>query len=226
MKRTIAILGKSRKLSGYCVAGIDMKTNEWVRLEHPKYSSLSHGDLLISGNKECEVLDVVEVQCLDNPSNKPYQPENVTLNTRYNLRFLYKTSWSDILPKIKLSNEENGLILGIDSRFDTVDNIAKLNDMSSLQLIKVSDLSIYSIYNPNSFYDTIKASFTYGGKHWSSFSVTDFAYRNIGNSIKLKSAYLVVSRGLPFKPSYQKESYHYSLIGQVIPDPAIYKTAS
>ena len=226
MKRTIAILGKSRKHSGYCVAGIDMKTNEWVRLEHPKYQSLSHGNLIISGNTECEILDVVEIQCLDNSSDKPYQPENVTLNTRYNMRLLYKTSWSEIIPKIKKTHDDKGLILGIDSSFDTVDNIAKLKDKSSLQLIKVSDLNICSYYKPNSFYDTIKASFTYGGKRWTNFSVTDFTYRNIGNSIKLKSAYLVVSRGLPFKPSYQKESYHYSLIGQVIPDPAIYKTAS
>lgn len=221
MTKTIAILGKSRKLNGYCVAGIDMKTNEWVRLEHPIYRSLSHNDLLTYGNKECEVLDVVEVQCLDKPSDKPYHPENVTINTRCQLRRIGTTTWPIIIRKIRLSHIENRHILGINSRFDTVDNIARLKDKSSLQLIKVSDLSIYS-----GLYNEIRADFTYYGKRWTDFSVTDFAYGNIEKSINLKSAYLVVSRSLPFKPRYKNEIYHYSLIGQVIPDPAIYKTAS
>ena len=32
MEKTIIILTKSKKHSGYCVAGIDFETGEWIRL--------------------------------------------------------------------------------------------------------------------------------------------------------------------------------------------------
>ena len=137
--------------------------------------------------------------------------------------FLYKTSWSTIFSRITKANKSSNLILGIDSLCETIENVAKLNDKSSLQLIHVTDLIIYTEDTNHGSHP--KADFTYGGKRWYYFSVTDYSYLNLPKTISFSSAYLIVSRGVPFRPSHKNEYYHYSLVAKIIDDPSVSKIA-
>lgn len=47
MKREVAILTKSSKFGGYCVAGVDINTGEWVRFVRTKPRLMVHYQSLI-----------------------------------------------------------------------------------------------------------------------------------------------------------------------------------
>ncbi len=235
MKRRVAILTKSKKYGGYCVAGIDIDTNEWVRLERPGFKSLRREHLLSEAGRECGVLDVVEVECLDRPSDKAYHPEDVYLNPNVPFKCLSRTTWAEIISRDIEAKNERGLILGSNSMRETEYQVGKMGDKTSLQLIKVSDLIIYNepkdkrnelgeVYGEEA---RIKAKFTYQGEMKSGFSVTDFEYMELAenNNIYIPTAYLVVSRGEPFKHSLSNCIWHYSLVAQIIKGDEVDKAA-
>lgn len=217
VKRRVAILTKSKKYGGYCVAGIDIDTNEWVRLERPGSNSLKDEHLISESGWECDVLDVVEVECIDRSSEKDYHPEDVYLNPNVPFKRLYRTTWTKIISSgIEVKNER-GLILGSCSKRATVEQVGKMNNKTSLQLIKVNNLTIYNSPLVERPY-RIKADFTYQGEKMIGFSVTDFVYMELAKDedIKIPSAYLVVSRGEPFIPADSKCVWHYSIVAQII----------
>ena len=59
------VLTKSSKYSGYCVAGIDCKSGNWIRLITEDLQS--HGavwaeDLIYKNGRECQILDIIEFE--------------------------------------------------------------------------------------------------------------------------------------------------------------------
>ncbi len=229
MKRRIAILTRSKKNEGmhkgYCVAGINVDTNEWVRLKRMDSSTLREEHITTDTGYECRELDVVEVECLDEPSGRDYQPENIYVNPDVPFKHLYRTTWADIISRGIEVKDENGMILGSVSYRETLYQVSKLKDKTSLQLIKVSDLTIFNdpckVTNDSDIswkVDRIKASFTYQGQNKYYFSVTDRDYLELAKEkdIYIPSAYLVVSRGEPFTNSRSKCTYHYSIVAKII----------
>ena len=62
MEKTIIILTKSKKHSGYCVAGIDYKTGEWIRLvssDIETEGAVPMKDLLFSNGEILEIYDII-----------------------------------------------------------------------------------------------------------------------------------------------------------------------
>ena len=84
----IVCLANSYKGGGRrCIAGIDIKTGEWVR-------PISHGaekavgwDIRKVDNAEPEILDILDIPLQDSRPNEEYQPEN---------RFLARGKWRKI----------------------------------------------------------------------------------------------------------------------------------
>ena len=78
MEKKIIILAKSVKHSGYCVAGIDYETGEWIRLvskdEETEYA-VPQKDLVCTDGKDIEVYDIVVCSILKNCGTE-VQPEN------------------------------------------------------------------------------------------------------------------------------------------------------
>ena len=69
MKKTVLILTKSAKTGGYCVAGIDVNTRQWIRLvtdNEEVHHSLTDENMVCSNGRVCDKLDVVEVDFIGN----------------------------------------------------------------------------------------------------------------------------------------------------------------
>ena len=61
MTKEVAILTKSSKHGGFCVAGVDLDTGEWVRLvsdDVQSHGALSRRDITYEDRSICTPLDV------------------------------------------------------------------------------------------------------------------------------------------------------------------------
>jgi len=77
MKKTIIILTKSKKHSGYCVAGIDYETGEWIRLlssDNETEGAVPRDDLVFSNGQILEVYDIITCD-LVKPCGTEVQPK-------------------------------------------------------------------------------------------------------------------------------------------------------
>lgn len=84
MKKEVAILTKSSKYKGYCVAGIDVNTGEWVRFvsdNEQTHGALSAYDISYADRHICKPLDVVLVEVVE-AVPLAHQPENYLINSR------------------------------------------------------------------------------------------------------------------------------------------------
>ena len=96
---TVVVLTKSSKFSGYCVAGINYYSGEWVRLVTEDL--VSHGavraeDLIYKDGKECEILDVIKVPIIGSV-NDVLQPENIKMDTSKYIQLIGKATMGDVL---------------------------------------------------------------------------------------------------------------------------------
>ena len=78
-------LALSRRDGGYCAAGLDLDTGNWVRPLNPKTSSLCKADIFVqepstSAVQPMRVLDIVSLP-LDHATPSSTQPENWLLQT-------------------------------------------------------------------------------------------------------------------------------------------------
>ena len=88
MKKEIIILTKSDKRAGYCIAGIDKETGEWVRVISSNWMTehaVPGSDLVCDDGKEVDIYNVVEIEFIKAvPTN--VQPENYLYMRRPNGR--------------------------------------------------------------------------------------------------------------------------------------------
>lgn len=223
MKRKIAILGKSRKNRGLCVGGIDVSTNEWVRIKCEKLNMINNGHLTTPNGYICDILDVVEIDFLDKETDLYFQPENKFINPFVPIKYLYTTTWAEIISKGIDTKDENGHILDISDRFISETELKQLNNPFSLQLIKVDNMLVFRDFI---YPDKVKASFTYQGYRKEFFPVTDLAYHNLteNGTITIDSAYLIISRGEGFSPNRTLKN-HYSIVAQIVDTSKVDKVA-
>lgn len=87
---TFLVLTKSSKFSGYCVAGIDCKSGNWVRLiteDLQSHGAVGAEDLIYKNGRECQNLDIIKVPILS-ATNDVLQPENVLIDTSKYMHFV------------------------------------------------------------------------------------------------------------------------------------------
>ena len=215
MKREIIILTKSRKNGGYCVAGIDYNTSEWVRLSTGCEATLFDSTMKYSDGTSWEIFDVVEVDCNNDWNIPSYHPENITIERDYPFVKKGSVSFDDILARgVETNNTTSILSCPPGERVVTVDYIKQFDNPASIQLIKVDRLEIYA--DGYSGKRVQRANFVFGGVKYERFSVTDLDYSSLNHNKYIGPAYLIVSRGAPFKSSFSSRKEHYSLIAKVI----------
>ena len=216
MKKDILLLTKSRKTSprteslgedGFCVAGIDMKTGEWIRLvaEGPEDDeSLIDNDLLDEFGYIAEPLDVVCVDVI-RPVPNGCQSENWLMDTddyidilgHASLRGLFSKHVAE-LPEFVYGNEAEAL------------NGDEIEDIDySLILIPATDVRIYNTGFGN--HRRTKVSFTYNGCEYKDLSMTDpDFYSRTGET--LDYAFIVVS--LPHDP--WNNGLYYKFVAKIL----------
>lgn len=198
---TVVVLTKSSKFSGYCVAGINYYSGEWVRLVTKDLGS--HGavraeDLIYEDGKECEILDVIKVPIISSV-NDVLQPENIEMDTSKYIQLIRKATMGDVL-KIHPTEIRNH-ILGNKYPYIKDEKVGQLG--YSLTLVKVNNLLIKQVSNPGGSPKT-KADFTYQFERYENISVTDYRFYSITDGTLFKKAYLVVSIGTPYNNKYYK----------------------
>lgn len=203
MRKKVILLTKSLKNGGYCVAGIDYYTGQWIRL--------------VSGNQEtkgalekCGVpykpLDIVIV---DNITPMPiqYQPENYLIEEPYGIEGFY--AWKKIgeydINKLveRYANNTNRYILYNNNVHFYKDEVAGVEH--SLEFVEITQVVIYTIFNEVTQKNKTKASFIYNGTSYNGMSVTDPDYYGCKKNLTNKKVFGVFSA--PAEP-YNNGKYY------------------
>jgi len=183
------LLTKSSKYKGYCVAGIDCASGKWVRLmsTNPEASGALDNQMMYDSHqmRYAEVLDQVLV---DIAESRPtvVQPENIMIAQNPNMRILGRVSLQDVLTLH--AHDQHSCIFGSNNHIVQVD-VESLGH--SLELIDAKDLELHDVVN-SSGRTKSKLDFSYRGKLYSTFSVTDPDYYGRG-PLKIPHATLVLS---------------------------------
>lgn len=199
MKRDIVILTRSYKRGGLCVAGIDAKTGEWVRLVSSDVKS--HGALTSRTASSFNVLDQVQVE-IEEARPTPYQPENLLVDIKQRI---IKTGTWNLEQVLNLHPAEDPDYIFVNTNRALSEKQMSETD-GSLVLVHVDNFSITDIQRRH-------ASFLYRGNSYY-LSVTDPTYRGTSEETSLDSAYLVVS--LPDEP-YEENDPYYKFVAKVFP---------
>ena len=211
MKRRIVILTKSNKKGGYCVAGLDSKTGEWVRLvsdDQQSNGALSKKNMTYPTGYACVPLDVVDVEIVSKQPSA-YQPENLLIDSTHPLVRHAKSALSDVL-RIHPA-ETKPYLFGNPNQYLNEEEIRGIG--YSLTLVRVSHLVIGRTQNMDGKIKT-KASFRYNGEEYLNMSVTDPRMYDVANGQAYETAHIVVS--LPDQP-YPYGCY-YKFIAKIFVD--------
>lgn len=209
MTREIVILTKSTKRGGYCVAGVDARSGEWVRLtssDEWSHGALTEAHMTYENGGACEVLDHVRVEVL-REAPAAHQPENVLIDEQKRLRKLGTWTMQDVLRVHPAERME--LVYGNAEPSLDEEGMAAVD--RSLILIRTPWLRIKQLSTPPAKPKT-RANFLYNDNWYNHISVTDPAYYQVEDGTTLKPAYLVVS--LPDAP-YDKDGKYYKFIAQI-----------
>ena len=185
-RKKVAILTKSYKNKGYCVAGIDAETGEWIRLvsdDEESHGSLFREHMSYEDGGECQVLDIVSVPVLG-PDPGQYQPENVMIDTEGWWKKKGTISLDEVLELHPL--EEHDCLLGNKYHYITDAKIGTVGH--SLILVKVSMLVITRPEDRGP-----RASFRYRFDTYENMAVTDPDIYSVEDGTKYDSAVLVMS---------------------------------
>lgn len=168
MRRQIIILTKSDKMAGYCVAGVDRNTGEWVRVvssnivtEH----AVPYEDLITDEGTLVEIYDVVEIDFI-RPVPTKVQPENYLYNKMIKWRKLGKSNLREVLSIHGYDNDE--YVFGnVNKRLDSEEVYCA---EGSLLLLRVQ----YPRYYVKNFPErkVLQLCFEYKGRPYSFFKVT------------------------------------------------------
>lgn len=195
---TMVVLTKSSKYGGYCVAGLDVSTGQWVRLvstDAKKNGALAAWDVQYEDNRFCEPLDVVKVPVL-NCQPEPFQPENVLIDTSQRWHFLKKTN----LQRLTLWHplEDYRFLFGNTASALTENEISSLGH--SLLMVRVSGLTLTHPDNRST-----KADFVFNLVSYHNISVTDPNFYTAPDGARIDDAVIVMSLpSIPFRGLYYK----------------------
>ncbi len=209
MRKEICILTKSYKNNGYCVAGIDLESHQWVRLvtsEDPKDDEVKKYQL--DGRyKNINCYDIIDINLLKNiPCN--CQTEN-WLITKGGL-IVKKSSLSELeaIDLISIDNDENFILNR--NRVLNQYEITKINKSLFAYEVKYFSVDINYYEGKNRY----KCSFLYNNYRYEDISLTDPDFRDIDmNNTKLEKAIIIAS--LPSIP--YENGYYYKFVAKVIP---------
>lgn len=176
MEKEIVLLTKSKKKGNYCIAGVDTKTGEWIRIisedtsiQHavsPVYTWYENGSM-------SEVMDIVRIKCKE---SKPgiHQPENYVMDERVVWK---KEGIITVEQLLQIHNVEIKpfLFYNADKAVDSK-MLNRLDDeeLYSLILIEPEDICIHVKNWPAG--KQVTTSFAYNGNRYWYIRITDTAF--------------------------------------------------
>lgn len=213
MIKQICILTKSYKHGGYCVAGIDMNTKEWVRLvssEDSNIDEIRKEQMLLNG-RTIECLDVVECDFIKHiPTN--CQTENWLLNMSSKFRYIKTVPIEELANIIKLEKDDFFIFNNENSLNENkVSNIKRSLYIFHVQNLKI-DAATYEFCGEIRF--RYKCTFDYKNNQYKNISLTDPVYRDVAqDGTNLSNALIIAS--LPCVP--YNDNLFYKFVAKIIP---------
>lgn len=214
MRKDIILLTASKKHGNYCTAGVDIRTGEWVRIVSDN-ESIQHATTLnqmtYADGSVAQVLDIISIECKGKVPTY-YQPENYLMDDKY---YWEKTGRATLQDVLDVHPPEVKSYIFYDSSYSIPHELLNLvnGDAYSLMLISVENPIINVQQWPSG--KKITMAFTYNGRRYRYFSITDtfgkeFLNNNVGEYIILGDFILIVSLG-----ELHTDNKHYKLIAKV-----------
>lgn len=212
MEKKIIILTKSKKHSGYCVAGIDYETGEWIRLvssDLETEGAVPWEDLQYSNGETLEVYDIIMCRLL-RKCGTIVQPENCLYDKTVKWKKVEKSNLDEVI-KIHGYDSVEYIFENEDTKLPA-DWIFSRNP--SLCLLKVKDASIWV----KTFEDKkISLNFTYDDIQYKYMSISQIDllnyYRNkTDDSYPLGTVTVVFS----LTDKYYWNGKYYKVVAQIL----------
>lgn len=219
MVKEIILMAKSWKGGGYCVAGIDTTTGDWIRIisdDAVRQHAVTEEDMKYEDETSPQILDRVSIECIAHTPND-YQPENYTMDNSF---YWVKTGQADIGEIIDLHPTDfHGMLFYNNDNKVTPGEIQAINSCNrySLALIRPLNTKINVKRWDNSERPKIRACFTYVGRSYRYITVTDptfvVKYQAMADGdYSLDNVYFVVSLADPFPG----DGKHWKLVATVL----------
>lgn len=212
MEKKIIILTKSKKHSGYCIAGIDYETGEWIRLvssDTETERAVPWKDLQYTTGETVEVYDIINCRLL-RKCGTIVQPENFLYDETIKWRKVGKSNLDEVI-KIHKYDSMGYVFENEDTKLPS-DWTFKGNP--SLCLLKVQDASIWV----KTFEDKrISLNFTYNDIRYkymkiSQIDILDYYRNKIDNSYPLGTITVVFS----LTDKYYRNGKYYKVVAQIL----------
>lgn len=208
MRRSIVILTKSKKgEDGYCVAGLDLTTGDWVRLNVAGEYSFPRNKFCFHNGQEIEILDTVSTDIIAKDNSIQYQPENYYCNPS-SLQSIEASCEQVIADRVEKDRQlHQHVFYNENNRVLSAELEGRTNDYHSLMLIEPDKL----VFRRNER-GRLLAYFEYNGVPYRKIRVTDLNYTN--------------SEDFPINiPVYAKKQYYLVMsLGEKFYNPATGKT--
>lgn len=167
MKKTIIILTKSKKHSGYCVAGIDYETGEWIRLtssDKEIEGAVPREDLTFSNGRFLEVYDIISCELVKS-CGTVVQPENWLYDESVKWEKIGQSNLDEVL-KIYGSDSMDYILGNEDIKLSSD---WKFEGNPSLCLVRIENASIWV----KTFEEKkVSLNFTYNGVQYRYMSIS------------------------------------------------------
>lgn len=190
MEKEILVLALSDKYKQCCFAGLDLETNKFIRLvdnEQLSHNGIAWERLRDEENNRINVLDIVKVDKLIKAPTAIHS-ENYSI-TRESEFSKSKLRYNDEMWN-KIPEYEKNDILG--STSPVCYNLTSASH--SLELVRFEDGILYSVQSNYNGKIKTKFDFTYYGRRYTGFSVTDpDEYLPLDRTKSYKAGYIVVS---------------------------------
>lgn len=208
MKKEIIIMTKSAKINGFCVAGIDISSGQWIRLVSDDRSgegAVSKSDLTFRNGTQAEIFDLAAVECTPAPTY--VQSENYLYDKKYCWEKIRSMSDEEAFAKCPLSTSQFLFVNNERSLYD--------NEITGESLILAEiDHIIISIVNEHD-QKKWRVNFEYKGHKYNNISVGDIVlrnrYENYGNYQipgKHKAVFSLTGK-------YEKTGKYYKMLAQL-----------
>lgn len=212
MEKKIIVLAKSRKHSGYCVAGIDYETGEWIRLVSSdvytecavprKHLVLDNGHLLL-------VYDIIIVDIVKSVGTL-IQPENYLYNEQRQWIYIGKSNLEQVIQKHKYDNPS--FVFG--SINNSLEAETDFNDSTSLLLLHIEGGQIFIKTFEK---QKIQLNFCYNNNSYSFFRITQ---EDLSRDYRIKADgfYPLISNSIvcSLTDIYKPTNKYYKLIAQFL----------
>lgn len=213
MYKEIVILAKSIKKGGYCIAGIDTTTGEWIRPISENIlneGAVPLSDITYADNTQVEILDIVKIKLI---SHRPTvsQPENYIYDSN---EIWEKTGITSLEDVIEFRGYDNPSKIFYNT-YKSVTESEFIGQVSSLLLVNVED----SCINVKSFPERklIQFNFKYKGEDYRYIKIGDERIKNLYEN--KTDGYYNEREELPvvfsLTDKYNRDNKHYKMAAQL-----------